>query len=221
MTRYSAIRLKPADLYRYKPFAKLKARPDCDKLVNYIIFLYSKDSELIQEFENDLQARKDEAAKDAGYPKTGGHWPKELQEVMDIRDADAHEAIMQYLRIQKHDIWTDLQITEQEYYDYQSMRFAPVLKKKSKKNSSAEDEKALIDSTLKKSTLMKACDERRARLVALRTEFYGDNKDVQEAEFQEAITPEKAERILATIPPPFEIETLSLSTPDNSSPNYK
>lgn len=219
MIRYSAIRLKPADLSRHKVFAKLKARLDYEKLVNYIIFLYSKDSELIQEFENDLQARKDEAAKDAGYSKVGGHWPKELQEVMDIRDADAHEAIMQFLRIQRHDVWTDITITEQEYYDYQSMRFAPVLKKKSKKNSSAEDEKALIDSTLKKSTLMKACDERRVRLIALRAEFFGDNKDIKEAEFSESITPEKAERILGALPPPFEVETLSPSIPDTVSPS--
>jgi len=217
MKRYSAIRLKPVDLFKYKPFQKLKSRPDCDKLVNYIIFLYSKDSELIQEFENDLQARKDEAAKDAGYPKTGGHWPKELQEVMDIRDADAHEAIMQFLKIQKNDVWADIVITEAEYYDYQSMRFAPVLKKKSKKNSSAEDEKALIDSTLKKSTLMKACDERRVRLIALRAEFFGDNKDVQEAEFTESVTPEKAERILATMPPPYELETSTPIVDNNKS----
>jgi len=210
MTRYSSIRFKPADLFRHKTFQKLKSRPDCDKLVNYILFLYSKDSELIREFENDLQARKNEAAKDAGYVKVGGKWDNDLEKVMTIRDYKVHDAIMEFLKMQKHDVFTDIQITEQELFEFQSMRFAPVLKNKAKKNPSADEEKAIIESTLKKSTLMKACDERRVRLVSLRAEFYGDNKDVQEAEFTEQITPEKAERILATLPAPYELE---ISTP--------
>src|SRR6478736_4795949 len=122
MNRYSAIRFKPADLYKYKQFQKLKARPDYDKLVLYILYLYSKDSELIQEFENDLKARKDEAAKDAGYQKVGGNWDKELQKVMDIRDNDVHDAIMEFLKMQKHDTWVDIVTTEQELFEFQSMR---------------------------------------------------------------------------------------------------
>lgn len=221
MKRYSAIRFKPADLFRHKAFQKLKSRPDCDKLVLYILYLYSKDSELIQEFENDLKARKDEAAKDAGYQKVGGNWDKELQKAMDIRDNDVHDAIMQLLKMQRHDTWMDICTTEQELFEFQSMRLAPVTKGKVKKNPTVEEEKLAIESTLKKGTLMKACDERRARLVSLRAEFFGDNKDVQEAEFTEAITPEKAERILASLPPPYEVETLSPSTQDIESPSSK
>jgi len=187
-------------------------------LVNYILFLYSKDSELVREFENDLQARKDEAAKDAGYLKIGGHWNKDLQEVMDIRNNDVHDAIMQLLKLQRHDTWVDICTTEQELFEFQSMRLAPVTKGKVKKNPTVEEEKLAIESTLKKGTLMKACDERRARLVGLRAEFYGDNKDVQDAEFTEQITPEKAERILATIPPPYDVETQSVQPPESQAP---
>lgn len=221
MNRYSAIRLKPADLFKHKAFAKLKSRPDCDKLVNYILFLYSKDSELVREFENDLRARKDEAAKDAGFLKIGGHWDKDLQKAMDIRDNDVHDAIMQLLKLQRHDTWVDICTTEQELFEFQSMRLAPVTKGKVKKTPTAEEEKLVIESTLKKGTLMKACDERRARLVTLRAEFYGDNKDVMEAEFDEMITPEKAERLMATVPPPFEVETPSPSTPGTASQDSK
>jgi len=133
MSRYSSIRLKPADLFRHKVFQKLKARPDCDKLVNYMIFLYHKDSELIQEFQNDLKARKEEAARDAGYVrKTGGTWPDEILNVMEIRDHEATDAIMQLLKIQRHNVWTDIVITQQELDEYQELRFTPVLKKKVK-----------------------------------------------------------------------------------------
>lgn len=217
MTRYSAIRLKPSDLFKQKAFQKLKSRPDCDKLVNYILYVYHKDSELIREFENDLQARKDEAAKDAGFLKIGGHWDKELQKVMDIRDNDVHDAIMQFLKMQKHDTWMDVCTTEQELFEFQSMRLAPVLKNKAKKNPTADEEKMIIESTLKKGTLMKACDERRARLISLRAEFFGDNKDVQNAEFEEAVTPEKAERILASMPAPYELETSTPVVDNNQS----
>lgn len=224
MSRYSSIRLKPADLFKHKAFQKLKSRPDCDKLVNYILWLYHKDSELIQEYQNDLKARKEEAARDAGYTRqTGGTWPDEIRNVMDIRDHEAFDAIMQLLKIQKHNVWLDIVVTEQELFEYQELRFTPVTKKKRRKKKNgdsditAEEDKAIIESTVKKGALMKACDERIKKLEGLYEQFFADHKDVQEAEFTESVTPEKAERILALTPPPYEEireQTPSLSTQD-------
>ena len=47
---------------------------------------------------------------------------------------------------------------------------------------------------------MDACDKRRQKLDALYEEFFGDNVELMELEFEEAITPEKAERMLSQAP---------------------
>lgn len=214
MDRYSSIKYKvhlaegPLDkafpeLFRHKEFAKLKTRRDCDQLVRFIMFLYDKNTQLIHEYQTDLKARKEEAAKDAGYRRqTGGTWGKEIQDVMDIQDHDATAAIMKFLKIQRHNVWTEIVVTEQELFDYQVMRFTPVGKKG--KKSTADDEKKIIESTVKKEALRKACNERIAALEVLYEQFFGDNKDLIAAEFDEMITPEKAERLLQLTPAPYE-----------------
>lgn len=217
MDRYSSIKYKvhlaegPLDkafpeLFKHKEFAKLKTRRDCDNLVKFIMFLYDKNSQLIHEYQTDLKERKFAAAKDAGYHrKTGGTWGKEIQDVMDIQDHDATAAIMKFLKIQRHNVWTEIVVTEQELFDYQVMRFTPVGKRG--KKSTADDEKKIIESTVKKEALRKACNERIVALEGLYEQFFGDNKDLIAAEFEEAIRPETAERIIFADKPYEEIKT--------------
>lgn len=213
-TRYSAVRYKVhlvpdgkslheafPELFKNKAFAKLKQRPDCDALVRYVIYLYDKGTELTIEFQNDLKARKEEAARDAGFKKTS-NWAKSVQDVMEIRDRDATEAIMEYLKMQNNLLWTEICVCEQELFDYQTLRFTPVTKKK--KNADTLDDKAVIEATTKKDALQKACDTRIKLLKGYYAEFYGDHLDVKEAEFTEMIRPETAERILAEMPAPYE-----------------
>jgi hypothetical protein len=206
-TRYSTVKYKVFDtseplaskfpeLFRHKQFQKLRAQPNCDDIVRYIVALYDKNSELIHEFQNDLKARKEEAAKDAGFKKSNGKWPVAVQDIMEIRNQDTNQAILQYLKIQRHNVWMEITITEQELYDYQELRFTPV--KKGKKT--LVDEKLIVESTVKKGALMDACDKRRQKLDALYEEFFGDNVELMELEFEEAITPEKAERMLSQAP---------------------
>ncbi len=216
MDRYSSIKYKvhlatgPLDkafpeLFKHKEFAKLKTRRDCDQLVRFIMFLYDKNTQLIHEYQTDLKERKFAAAKDAGYyQKAGGGWGAEIQAVMDIQDHDATAAIMQFLKMQKHNVWTEIVVTEQELFDYQVMRFTPVGKRG--KKSTAEDEKKIIESTVKKEALRKACNERIVALESLYEQFFGDNKDLIAAEFEEQIKPETAERIILESKPYEEIK---------------
>ena len=217
MDRYSAIKYKVhlaegplekafPELYKHKEFSKLKNRRDGDPLVKYILYLYDKNTQLIHEYQTDLKARKEEAAKDAGYRRqTGGTWPKEIQDVMDIQDKDATAAIMKFMKIQKHNVWTEIVVTEQELFDYQTMRFTPV--GKIKKNATADDEKKIIESTVKKEALRKACNDRIVALESLYEQFFGDNKDLIAVEFEEAVRPETAERIILADKPYEEIKT--------------
>ena len=217
MDRYSSIKYKvhlaegPLDkafpeLFRHKEFAKLKTRRDCDQLVRFIMFLYDKNTQLVHEYQSDLKERKFAAAKDAGYNrKTGGGWGAEIQSVMDIQDHDATAAIMAFLKMQRHNVWTEIVVCEQELFDYQAMRFTPVGKRG--KKSTAEDEKKIIESTVKKEALRKACNERIVALESLYEQFFGDNKDLIAVEFEEAVRPETAERIILADKPYEEIKT--------------
>lgn len=193
------------EIFKHKEFQKLKNRRDCDNLIKYIFFLYDKNTQLIHEYQTDLKERKFAAAKDAGYyRKTGGSWGAEIQAVMDIQDHDATAAIMKFLRIQRNNVWTEIVICEQELFEYQAIRFTPVGKKGKK---SAADDKTIIESTVKKEALMKACNERIKALEILYEQFFGDNKDLIAAEFEEAIRPETAERIIFAEKPYEEIKT--------------
>lgn len=208
--RYSSIRYKvhTADkplhkafpnLFRHKEFEVLIKRPDFEQLVRYIMFLYDKNTQLIHEYQNDLAERKEEAAKDAGYKKTWGRWPSAVQDIMDIRDEEATAAIMHFFKMQKNHVWTEINITAQELFEYQSLRFTPVGKKKAKKGT-ALDEKMIIESTVKKEALLKACNQRIAILENLWEQFVGDNKDLIQSEFDEPVRPEIAERLFPEKP---------------------
>ncbi len=185
------------EIFSHKEFTKLKSRADFDKLIKYIVFVYDKNTQLVQEFQHDLAERKSEAAKDAGFERKDGKWGVKIQDVMDIKDEDVTAAIMRFLKIQKSHVWTEIIICEQELFDYRVLRFNPVGKGK---GEGALDDKDVIDSTVKKDKLMESCNLRMRELERLYEQFFGDNKDLQEAEFSEAIRPETAERILTEKP---------------------
>lgn len=188
------------ELFKDPAFKKLRARADYNRLTKYILFLYDKDSDLTQEFPKNLQGRKDAAATESGYERTGGKWPKQIQDVMDVKDKDSNSAILAFLKIQKHYIWTEIVVTQQELDEFQALRFASI---KKGKNTAESD---VIEAANKKEKLKQACESRIKSLEGLYRQFYEDHKDLQTAEFDEVITPETAERIMKKIPTP-EIET--------------
>lgn len=181
------------DLFRLPEFKKLKVRPDWDRIVRYICYLYDPGSELIQEFP-ELQERKEAAATEAGYVRNGNKWPEQLQLIMEQRDADVRKAILAFLKLFRNHEWTDIVVTEEEMDQFQGLRMQAI----------DEDESDIYGQAKKKNELMEAVAKRRASLKTLYAAFYGDNVDLEAPEFDEMITPENAERILATMEPPFE-----------------
>jgi len=205
MDRYSAIKYK----VHLTPFPVQKSFPNLfkgvklpDKVLRYIVFLYSKDSGLTQEFQSNLQERKEAAAIDAGFVKVDGKWPEDILSVMEMKSHEGHRTIMDFLKSQKHHIWTEISVTEQELFEFQSLRFASIGDKKKKKNTT--EDKDVLAAAEKKEKLMKACNERIKQLEILYEQFYGDHKELATVEFEEMITPEKAERILELMPAPYE-----------------
>lgn len=217
MERFSSLRYKVhqssnlekdfPDLFRHAEFKKLIKRREGPKLIKYLAYMYDKNSELVQEFQSDLQSRKDAAATEAGFERRMDKWGQDLQRAMDIQDADVYNAILCFLKIQKHVVWTEIVITESELEDFQKLRLKPISTSKSKKEkdsdgasysvNSAESDKDVYEAAKKKDTLMQACTIRVQALEILYDQFFGDSrKELQSVEFAEAITPETAERIM-------------------------
>lgn len=206
MDRFSSLRFKvhqaqvPLDkafpqLFRLQEFKKLKLRPDWEAITRYICFLYDPESELVQEFP-DLSARKEAAATEAGYVREGEKWPPSISLIMNMRDEDVYYAILEFLKIFKNHEWTDIVVTEQEMWEFQKLRLAAIDK----------EESDIYGAAKKKNELMQAVSDRRKLLKSLYAAFYGDNEDLEAPEFEEQITPENAERILATMEPPYQEE---------------
>jgi hypothetical protein len=184
------------DLFRLKEFNKLRLRRDIDwqKLVKYIILMYDPNSELIREFQ-ELKERKDAAAVQAGFDRIGGgRWPKELIAVMEMRNEITHAAIMAFLKIFRNNDFTNIIVTEQELWEFQGLRFQAI-------NDKTSD---LYGDAKKKDGIMDSVEKRTEALKTYYSSFYGDNKDLIAPEFEEPMTPETSERILSTLPVPFE-----------------
>lgn len=214
MARFDSIRFKVhkaddqldrafPELFRIPEFQKLRLRPNWEKVVKYICFLYDPDTDLAQEFQSDLTERKEAAAVEAGFTRDDrDKWPEDLRRIMAIKDEDVHAAIIAFLRIFNNHEWTDIVVTEQEIWEFQALRFKAIEEK---------DNNDLYGDAKKKDTLMAAVKDRRANLKVLYRQFYGDHEDLERPEFDEMITPENAERILATMPPSYEEERPDVS----------
>lgn len=209
------------ELFRLPEFKKLKSIPEWEKITKYIVFMYSSNTDLLSEFPSNLKDRKEAAAIDAGFVKTKTGWPKSIQDVMDVNVIKVNDAIFAYLKKQKHVVFTEIVVTEQELYEFQKLRFLSIevteRKKRGKKkdgedSGSATTDKDVYDAAKKKDALKDACEKRIKYLESLYEQFYGDSKtELMNAEFSEMITPETAERIMKDEPAPYEEIKSSMS----------
>lgn len=180
------------DLFKLTEFQIVKHRnTNWQKMVRYVVFMYTKGTPLVNEFPSDLKARKEAALIESGYKRdVQENWDDEAKQLMDVKLEDVFRAIMAFLRHQKHMLWTEIVVCEQELYDYQSARFKPLDKK--------EDDKDIYAAAKNKGALKELCDTLRKSLDTLYEQFYGDSKeDLMNSEFTESIRPETAERIMA------------------------
>lgn len=207
------------ELFRSLEMRKVKQYGEWEKIVKYIVFMYTKGTPLVEEYPSDLQARKEAAALDAGYTKTTkNEWPVVIKDIMAIRNDISYHAIMAWLRQQKHVVWTEIVVTEEELFEYQKLRFMSIetgeRKKRKRVKENGEynteeadvrdiDDKDIFEAAKKKDALMAACDARIKALEILYVQFYGDSKkDLMDVEFEEMITPERSDRLFSA--PPWE-----------------
>lgn len=181
------------ELFKMFEFQMLKAQnPGWQKMFKYIVFMYTKGTPLVNEFPSDLKARKEAALLAAGYSRDpADNWDMEAKQMMDLTLEDVFKAIMAFLKFQRHTIWTEIVVCEEELFGYQTIRAKPLVIK-------GEDDKDIYAAAKNKGALKEACDKLIKSLESLYEQFYGDSKeDLMNSEFTEMIRPETAERILA------------------------
>jgi hypothetical protein len=164
---------------------------DLVRIVKYIVFVYDQDSDLDQEYADDYRLLKDAAAKDAGFKrKSDGNWPDYVEEIMNLENEKVTWWIVDYLKVSKNAIWTELRMVQEELDLLYRDRVASMIKGKVK-----EELKRIIDSRLEsKEQLVK-------KFYAQHSELKGKTeKEIfpisPENVFKELNIPEHLQRVL-------------------------
>lgn len=152
---------------RYFKTLKKCWRIDVVNLVKYIFFMYDPKSDLVNEYPDDLELRKEVAALDAGYQKYQDEFPEFVTEIFEFKDTEAVKFILEFLQVSKNDVWREWMMSEQELFQLYKIR-------------GQLHENLSIEQIKKKAELGEQCKVIITRIKALKEEFYGDNRDLQD-----------------------------------------
>lgn len=85
------------------------------KIIKYIVFVYDPNTDLLQEYPDDMRLLKEAAAKEAGFSRDEfGEWPEYLKLAMDLKNDQVVGWIIDYLAIQKNATWRALKYLDEE-----------------------------------------------------------------------------------------------------------
>ena len=139
-----------------------------DKLLKYIVVLYSYDSFLNQRNPIPLSERKQRALEFAGIENSD-----EVTNGLLLLENDVVLAMIQdFLIAQRHNLWTEIVTTEQQYEEAVRLRLQPI-------KSNAKDTEQLTAAN-KKKTLRIDCKEMQGDIENFYRKFYQGHDDVQE-----------------------------------------
>ncbi len=153
-----------------------------DKVIKYIVLLYSDDSPLSKKPLAPLEDRKYHAADMAGFKrekKTEDFREKIIEQLFLLNDEDVVNMVIEYLTMLHNDVWSEIVITQQELEEYRRIRIAPV---------SAQYDKDLIMAIEKKDKLRASCDDMIKKLKEYTDIFYGDHNDLKSKSKKQRIT---------------------------------
>ncbi len=87
---------------------------DLTRLVKYIYFLYDPDTDLTDEYPDNISARKEAAAHEAGWRRKNGNWPGYVEEIMNFDNEFAVMLILDFLKARKNNTWREMKFLEEE-----------------------------------------------------------------------------------------------------------
>lgn len=167
-------------LNKYQEFKTFPGTPggkvNRDKLVRYINYLYSVKSPLVRIYKDDLQTRKEEAARLAGFnaQKMKKADRRQLEEdVFRLRDDDVLKMIIRFLIVQNNRLWSMIVSFEESFYENLYMIMDPLSK-------SDERQKDTYQTANLKPKLRNDNEEIREKLENLYEELFKEAEDVQE-----------------------------------------
>lgn len=183
-----------AALYKAIPGLKLYFQ-DADKtylpiwgnelvsVIKYIVFLYDENTDLTDEYPDDTRLRKDAAAKEAGFKRDEqGNWPLRIQDIMDFKDEVARGFILNYMKLNRSQTFSEIKMIEEEELAIQRIRA-----------------KNITDGVFsKKDDLLGAAKDRREAKELLIKKFYAEHSDLKAATEDELlpVTPENVFKVM-------------------------
>jgi hypothetical protein len=145
---------------------------DRNKIIRYIVILYSADSFMNKKPVVPLQERQYKAADLAGFIRDQEGRFKEVVEtsIFQLQDPKVFEMIFQYLMFQHNVLWREICTCEHELEEFHRLRMKPVV---------ADDDKDIIAANEKKDKLWKGCQDRIKYLESCYSKFYNDDAEMK------------------------------------------
>jgi hypothetical protein len=160
---------------------------DLVKVIKYIVFVYDPESDLLSEYPDDFRLLKETAAKEAGFKRNkDGEFPLYVQDIIDFKEKQITGFILDYLKVKKNAIWTEIKFIEEELDSMYRSRA-----------------KAISEGTIK-ADLMNLIKTRIEERENLYKRFYAEHSDLKKAT-QDDIYPVSPENVFKELKIPPEI----------------
>lgn len=138
--------IKFPELKQIKVFSECRSA-DRNRIIRYICYMYDPGSPLQVEYQ-DLQARKEKAAEDAGFERNKkGLWPESVQNIFDVIDTEdvlITEMIFEFLRIINDKTWAIIKVNEVNFWECSRMLLDNIGGKDSKQKLEAANLKTKL-----------------------------------------------------------------------------
>lgn len=139
-------------------------KDDLVKVIKFIVFVYDPESDLINEYPDDFRLLKEAACKEAGFHRNkDGEWPIYIQDMLEFKEKQVVSWILEYLKVKKNVVWTEIRFIEEELDALYRQREAAMRKGEVR------------------SDLMKVTKERLDERDQLYKRFYAEHSDLRKA----------------------------------------
>lgn len=163
---------------------------DLVKIIKYIVLLYDPESDILNEYPDDLRLMKEAAAKEAGFKRLrDGVWTESVERIFDFKEKAVVDWIVDYLKVKKNPIWMQIKFIEEELETLYRQRTAALLRNEVRQE------------------LMKLIRERTDERDILYKRFYSEHSDLKKAT-QDELYPISPENIFRELKIPAEITNL-------------
>lgn len=160
-------------LKRYEEFTSFEGSMggelNRNKVIRYIVILYSSKSDIVKTYKDDLQIRKEESALYAGFEK------KEMAQVdndlYQLKNEKIVKMIMRFLLIQNVRLWTTICSIEQSFYQTSALLMSPFDQEGQHKDK--------YGAAVKQKPLRAEMIEMTSQLDGLYDKMFNDNADLK------------------------------------------